>query len=666
MRGTDRQRTGATASNGAVTAHMKCGRPISGRMIIPCLLTALACVGSFAMSIGVVSAAEPRRVLLLHAFGHPYSPWSDMAGSFRAELVKQSPDPIDLYEESLDTARIQDPKDEGPFVEYIRALVSGRNLDLIVPVGSRAAEFMHRHRPALFPATPMLILGANARRLPNADLTSNDTAVLLQEPLGTYLENILRLRPETTEVAVVIGNSPEERYWIGELRRDFQPWAGRVHFSYLNDLTLGEMLQRAGTMPAHSAILWTLLTEDAAGVTYPEDRALSDMRQVANAPIFGIGDYELGRGIVGGSLEQTQTVGREGARVAVRILKGERAADIKPVLVALEPPMYDWRELQRWNIPEALLPPNSVVQFRGRSIWQLYRWQILSAGVFMLLETALILNLLIERHRRREAELQARGRLSELAHMNRRAEVGELSASLAHELTHPLGAILRNSDVAEMILESTSPDIGELKEIVAEIRHHEQRASEVIKRLRRLFRKETAEVEEFDLDEALTEVFELLAPQAAARHITLHASLAPGPLRVSGDRIQLQQVILNLVINSMDAIGTRSGECAIVGRTAVVEEFTAQVSIEDSGSGIPADKISRLFEPFFTTKEAGMGMGLSIARTIVQTHGGRIWGENREGGGAVFRFTLPLIRSAVKVDAELPGVDKPVTSSERN
>lgn len=291
-----------------------------------------------------------------------------MAGSFRAELVKQSLDPIDLYEVSLDTARIQGSKDEGPFVEYIRALVSGRKLDLIVPGVSRAAEFMRRHRPELFPATPMLILGANARRVPSANLSEDDTAVLLQEPLGTYLENILRPRPETTEVAVVIGNSPEERYWIGQLRRDFQPWAGRVHFSYLNDLTRGEMLHRAGTMPAHSAILWTLLTEDAAGVTYPEDRALRDMRQVANAPIFGIGDYELGRGIVGGSLQQTQTVGREGARVAVRTLKGERAADIKPVLVALEPPMYDWRELQRWNIPEALLPPNSVVLPRAQRL----------------------------------------------------------------------------------------------------------------------------------------------------------------------------------------------------------------------------------------------------------------------------------------------------------
>ena len=188
---------------------MKCGRPISDRMIISCLLTALACVGLFALSISVVSAAEPRRVLLLHAFGHSYSPWSDMAGSFRGELVKQSPDPVDLYEVSLDTARIQDPKDEAPFVEYIRALVSGRKLDLIVPVGSRAAEFMQRQRPALFPATPMMILGANERRIANASSSKNDTAVLLQEDLGTYLENILRLRPDTTEVAVVIGNSPE-------------------------------------------------------------------------------------------------------------------------------------------------------------------------------------------------------------------------------------------------------------------------------------------------------------------------------------------------------------------------------------------------------------------------------------------------------------------------
>mgnify|MGYP003694402393 CR=1 FL=1 len=112
------------------------------------------------------SALEPRRVLLVHAFGHAYSPWSDMAGSFRAELIKRSKEPIDLYEVSLDTARVQTPEDETPFVEYIRALLVGRKLDLIVPIGAPSAFFVQRNRQRLFPATPMLILGADRRRIP--------------------------------------------------------------------------------------------------------------------------------------------------------------------------------------------------------------------------------------------------------------------------------------------------------------------------------------------------------------------------------------------------------------------------------------------------------------------------------------------------------------------
>ena len=154
------------------------------------------------------SAADARRVLLLHAFGHPYSPWSDMAGSFRAELVKKSPQPIDLYEVSLDTARVQNPQDEGPFVEYIRALLAGRKLDLIVPAGAPAAFFMERHRGELFPSAPMLIIGADLRRIPGATLTDNDTGVLLDLDLPAYLKNVLQLLPETTDVAVVVGNSP--------------------------------------------------------------------------------------------------------------------------------------------------------------------------------------------------------------------------------------------------------------------------------------------------------------------------------------------------------------------------------------------------------------------------------------------------------------------------
>src|SRR5262249_38942765 len=212
----------------------------------------------FLLSIVDAAVGEPRRVLLVHAFGHAYSPWSDMAGSFRAELIKRSKEPIDLYEVSLDTARVKDPQDEAPFVQYIRALLVDRKLDLIVPIGAPSAFFMQRNRQLLFPATPMLIVGADRRRISSNSLAGHDAAGLLDPDLAAYLANVLRLRPDTTDIAVVVGNSPVERYWTSELRREFQPLAERVKIEWFNDLTFDAMLQRAAGMPPSSTIFWFL------------------------------------------------------------------------------------------------------------------------------------------------------------------------------------------------------------------------------------------------------------------------------------------------------------------------------------------------------------------------------------------------------------------------
>jgi signal transduction histidine kinase len=615
----------------------------SDRRILHGLLVGLACALLSLLRITDVSAAEPRRVLLVHAVGYSYSPWSDIAASFRSELIRISPEPIDFFEVSLDTDRVQDPRDERPFVEYLRAILSGRRLDLIVPVSAQAAFFMQRHRSTLYPATPMLIIGADVRRIVPTSLTIMDSAVLAGDDLTAFLENILRLRPDTREVAIVFGSSPADRFWAAEVRREFQPFATRVHFTYLNDLTFGEILARGARMPPRSAIFWGLLSEDAAGVPYSQDRALIAMREVANAPIFGTGDYELGRGIVGGPLTQTRALGQEGAKVALRILKGEIPGDIKPLVVRQGAPTYDWRELQRWNIREALLPRDSLVQFREPDAWHRYRWQILTAAMVILFETALILSLLYERRRRRGAEIEAHARLSELAHMNRRSAIGELSASITHEIQQPLTAILSNTETAELIL-ARVPSTANIKDLLADIRRDDLRASEVIKRMRRLLTKTPLETQEVNLNEVVSEVFEILGNQAYTRRVTLSNSLSSAPLCVRGDRVALQQVVLNLVMNAIDAITAASGtERRIVGSTALVDNVWAEVSIEDSGPGIPDGKAEQVFLPFFTTKEGGMGMGLSIARTIIESHGGRIWAANHRGG-AVFRFSLPLVR----------------------
>jgi len=517
------------------------------------ILAAIAC-SVLTIWATAVSAAEPRRVLIIHAFGHAYSPWSDMAGSVRVELLKKSKEPINLYEVSLDTARAQSRQDEAPFVEYIRALLAGRKVDLIVPIGAPSAFFVQRNRQLLFPDTPMLIVGAARRRISDNSLAENDAVVLSDLDLTEYLASILKLLPQTTDVAVVVGNSPVERYWTSELARAFQPFTDRVKIEWFNDLTFDAMLQRAAAMPPTTAILWFLLSEDAAGIPYLEERALDAMREVASVPIFGTGDYQMGRGIVGGALLPTQKLGALGADAALRILNGEKASAVKTPDVVLNSTAYDWRELRRWKISENQLPPNSIVLFREPTAWEQYRWQIALACALILLQGALIGGLLYERRRRGFAEVQASRRSAELAHVNRFAMAGELTTSIAHEINQPLGAMQANTETAQLILDSPAPDLKEVREILSDIHRDNKRAGEVIFRLRSLLKKTPFELKGLDLNDLAGETADLLSRVAAARKVKIDSLLTRDSLPIKGDRIQLQQVIINLAINAMDAM----------------------------------------------------------------------------------------------------------------
>ena len=234
--------------------------------------------------------------------------------------------------------------------------------------------------------------------------------------------------------------------------------------------------------------------------------------------------------------------------------------------------------------------------------------------------------------------------MAELAHVNRFSTAGELTASIAHEINQPLGAILTNAETAEVILKSSSPDIAELGEIVSDILQNDRRATEVIRRMRSLLKKAPFELKNLDLNDLARETVEFLSTLAVGRKVELRSVITPDALPILGDRIQLQQVILNLVVNGIDAMKETPSENRIISiRTSRVEEF-AELSVSDRGPGIPEDKLEEVFEPFFTTKAEGMGMGLSIARTIIEAHDGLISAKNRDHGGASFRIRLPLVR----------------------
>ena len=585
--------------------------------------------------------------MILHSFGARFKPWSEIAQNVRSEIARQSQHAVDFQEHSLVSARGNSEQSESPFVDYLDALYAKDPLDLIVAIGAPAANFVQRHRQRLFPKTPMILTSVDARRVQYDKLTENDTVVAVANDFRAIFEDILRVLPLTKTIAIVNGASPNERFWSEELRRELAPLAGRVELKWYDQLSFEDMLKDAANLPSNSAIYWGLMNVDAAGVVHEASTALNRLSSVANAPIFSHTDAFFGEVLVGGSMTTTAETSERAAAVAIRILDGEKAGDIKIPPLTSTSPKFDWRQMQRWRISDSILPAGSTVFFREPTVWERYSVPIALIAVVIFLQAGLISALLHQRRRRQIAEVQARQRMAELAHVNRFSTAGELTASIAHEINQPLGSIMTNAETAQVILKSPNPDIVELNEIVAEIVRDDRRASEVIRSIRSLLTKAPFELKSLDLNDVARETVEFLSSLAVGRKVELLSVITRDALPILGDRVQLQQVILNLVVNGIDAMkDTRSEERVISIRTSRVEKF-AELSVSDRGPGIPEDKLKGVFEPFYTSKAEGMGMGLSIARTIIEAHHGLIWARNRDHGGASFRIKLPLSMEAI-------------------
>jgi signal transduction histidine kinase len=584
-----------------------------------------------------------KRVLMVHSFGSSAPPFTTHSTAFETTLTQEMGKRVDLDQVSLDMARYAQPDMEEAFVEFLLKRLAKWQPDLVVPIGSPAGRFVVKFRDRLFPGTPVIYTGMDRRTVPPDAITKNATFVGDDFKLAGMVEDILQLAPDTTNIEVILGATPLERYWTIEFRRAFEPFTNRVSFNFLNDLSFDQMLRRLSKLPPRSFILLGLFLRDASGVTHNEDEALQRLHAVANAPINGLYQNQLGLGIVGGRLYQGELQGVESARIAIRVLRGEPMSSFPPMFVGTQRPRYDWRELQRWNISESRLSPDSVIEFRQPTVWERYRWYIVGALFIFALQAAMITGLLLQRTRRRRAEADLQRNREELAHVTRVATVGELTTSVAHELNQPLGAILSNTEAAEMFLTADPPALDEVRDILADIRKDDQRAGEVIRRMGNLLRKHDLAPKSIEINEAVEEVLRLLSIDASARKVAMKFESTAGLPSVWCDPVHFQQVVLNLVLNGMEAMaGLPEEKRQVVVRTGPADNGTVKIAVADSGPGIPVDRLPKLFEPFFTTKKEGMGMGLSIARTIVEAHHGQIWAENNSGTGATFYFTVPV------------------------
>ena len=309
-------------------------------------------------------APQAKRVLVVHSFGSVAPPFTIHSTAFETELVEKMRQRVDLDEVSLDMARYADPHLQEALVEYLQKRQAEWKPDLVVPIGSPAGAFVAQNRARLFADTPVLYCGMDRRRLP-ADALETDAAFVGENfDLPAFVDDILQISPSTKNIAIVLGASPVEKLWAKAFREAFVPFAGRVNFIWLNDLSFDQMLERTRRLPPNSWIFLGLLVRDANGVSHDADDALRRMHAVANAPINSIFLHQLGLGIVGGRLYQAEREGVEAAALAARILNGEPASSFSPQIIGPVAPQYDWRELRRWNIDQKRLPPGSTVLFR--------------------------------------------------------------------------------------------------------------------------------------------------------------------------------------------------------------------------------------------------------------------------------------------------------------
>jgi signal transduction histidine kinase len=358
--------------------------------------------------------------------------------------------------------------------------------------------------------------------------------------------------------------------------------------------------------------------------------------------MFGAQRGYLGLGIVGGRLLETSHLGEATADVVVRILSGDPPSSLRMPPESIGPPVFDARQLIRWNIPESRLPTGSDVQHRPSSLWEDHRGEVLTVLWVVGVQAALIAGLLYQRRGRRRAEVESGRSLSLAADASRRLTMSTLTGSIAHELSQPLNSILHNAQAGEMMIAANRATPEILREILVDIRTADVRATEIIERHRTMLRSHQLDKKPLDIHSVVQESVALMANTIKDRQIDVTVSLPPVPCMVVGDRVLLQQVVVNLLMNAVDAVADVPPERRrITIRSAMGVKGSVQISVRDSGPGLPATVDGKLFEPFVTTKAQGMGIGLTIARTVVEAHGGRIEAHNNPDVGATFVVTLP-------------------------
>jgi hypothetical protein len=324
-------------------------------------------------------AQPPKKILLLYSYQSVLPGILDWDEGIRSGLQGRDPGRLEFYTEYLDLARFPG----GPYVKSLITLLqnkySGKKIDLLIPVGDLAFQFLLSHGDSLFPGVPMVFCAAEKKEIQALARPKNSTGVVAWIDVQGTLEAALKMQPQTRQVVVVGGTAKTDRLFQQLARQALRHFEGRLEATFLTDLPAAEIFKRLGNLPPRAIVLFLTLLRDSEGREFVPRDAAALVSQTAKAPVYGLWETLLGYGIVGGHLMSFRAQGRMAGEMGRRVLKGENPDDIPIVAQGTNFNLFDWRQLKRWGLSEAALPPDSMVRFKSLSAWELYRWRILSS-----------------------------------------------------------------------------------------------------------------------------------------------------------------------------------------------------------------------------------------------------------------------------------------------
>ena len=459
-----------------------------------CSFTARIFIYIFAIVLCIASwpasgAEHRRRIYFLESLAPTQLAAIRTIEAFQKRMSEKTSESFDIFIDYMELERFPSQAHIDSTVRYLSQKYAEAPPDVLIPLGRAAIPFMVKYRDIIAPGVPMIIADVPARAVPDGKALDNTVWVATEYNFAKTLELAQRLQPAARNLVIVAGASPYDLSWVNDALRELEPYRDRYTVKTIVGLPYDETLTEVSKLSPDTIILMSFVFVDGAGLPRAPPDVAAAVAKAAAAPVYSPVSSFFGRGIVGGYTDSFEAHGTAAADLAFEILSGKPVAALKQQTEPLHRYQVDARQIVRWKLSAGDLPPDTVISFRQPTMWEEHRTLLLAAVAVFALQTTLLGFLLIQRRRRKQAEAEAAEQRHEVAHLMRVSVLGELSGTIAHEINQPLTAILSNAQAALHLLAQKSPDLDEVRDAINDIVHEDNRAGDVIARLRNLLRK---------------------------------------------------------------------------------------------------------------------------------------------------------------------------------